>query len=226
MSRRDSWSAGSVGVSRRTTDSPAPERASCGWGWVTTDAVPSRCGTGQLCELPTYLPGTDGLTWTHDMSHLIQQKEGKPPNRVFDMKTGDPSDAYARFRDVPRLPSFSWDGKRYYLPNADGSVYTFHDSATHKQIASFDLRARGIGDASGGHSGDLRLWAAAGKERDAVHVWDIATGRRVATLQFPVNVELPVLSLSHDGRTVLAAVAPDSLYVFRLPDPSAARDRP
>src|SRR5262249_9945300 len=143
----------------------------------------------------------------------------------IEIETGKPSDAYARFRDLPRLPYFSWDGKRYYLPDADGSVYTFYDAATHKQIAAFDFRAHGIAEPGSQRSpsGDLRLWAAPGKERDAFYLWDVESGRRLVTFKFPASVKPSAWQLSYDGRTALFAVEPDSLYVFHLPNPPAPK---
>jgi WD40 repeat protein len=197
------------------------------WDWST--------GT-KLCDLPW--PTGVSAAWTHDMSHLIlQQSPGKPPNRVYDMGTGKPSDALARFRDVPFLPpphdntgapaGFSWDGKRYFMPDADWKFCTFYDRSTGKQIACFDVRARDILRSMGPQiSGDHRLWVGKGKERDAYYVWDVDSGRRLAILEFPASVEPAAVSLSYDGRTILFAVEPDSLYVFRLPKAPSDRTSP
>jgi hypothetical protein len=187
------------------------------WDWST--------GT-KLCDLPW--PTGMGVAWTHDMSHIIMQQSGKPPNQVYDMGTGKPSDALARFRDVPFLPpphgvtrapaGFSWDGKRYFLPDADWKVCKFYEMSTGREIASFDVRDRDVPRSMYRLiSGDLRLWVSQGKERDAYYVWDVDTGRLLAILKFPAPVEAPRVSLSYDGRTILFAVEPDALYVFRLP---------
>jgi hypothetical protein len=195
-----------------------PDRAQV-WDWST--------GT-KLCDLPW--PTGGAAAWTHDMSHVImQQSWGKPPNQVYDMGTGKPSDALARFRDVPFLPpayddtcapaAFSWDGKRYFLPDADWKVCKFYEMSTGREIASFDVRARDIPRSQYPLiSGNLRLWVGKGKERDAYYVWDVDSGRRLAILKFPAPVEAAGVSLSYDGRTILVAVEPGSLYVFRLPE--------
>ena len=67
---------------------------------------------------------------------------------------------------------------------------------------------------------------APGKERDAFYLWDVESGRRLVTFKFPAFVQPSAWQLSYDGRTVLFAVEPDSLYVFRLPESAIANKKP
>lgn len=148
---------------------------------------------------------------TPDGRHLLQNRDGKLV--VVDVQTGKPApDVYPQLRDIP-YGGMSADGKRLATGDGRGPTRIF-DVATGKEYPALE----GAPTSMVMLSGDGRRLVAAGKERSTFGLWDVDSGRHLATLQFPQNIDGgPTVDyrLNHDGSyAVIAADA--TVYVFRL----------
>src|SRR5439155_7981072 len=138
----------------------------------------------KLCDLP-YRVG-DTVMLTPDGRYVLRQEQEKPPLLVYDARTGQPADAFPRLRDVPSLgtrwpgvSNISADGRRLLAIN--GGVPTVYDVATGQPVRPLpDVRENW-----GLLSLDGRRVLGLAAERTALGVWDVDTGRRAATLEFP-----------------------------------------
>jgi tRNA A-37 threonylcarbamoyl transferase component Bud32 len=176
-------------------------------------------------DFPYSVDNNDLVKLTPDGRHLLLQGQGKPPLRVYDVATGQPSDGYPRLRDAPPLTpwwhtlgNFSEDGQRVLA--VDGHTLKVLDTATGRPIAAID----GILENWGLLSPDGRRVFGSSAERNACGVWDATTGRRLATLKLPEVVDSSNFSrTSRDGRTTVFALPSGNVYVFRLPEPPARK---
>ncbi|HOC01264.1 MAG TPA: protein kinase [Verrucomicrobiota bacterium] len=111
--------------------------------------------------------------------------------------------------------NFSADGKQLVAAELNG------------QIMAWDTATRQAAPLAGGHTLELhavvfspdgrRLFAAGANPKYVVEIWDVATGREVATLPGETGKFYPRLSFSPDGHTLLAASLEDKVLFWRAP---------
>ncbi|MFO0842398.1 MAG: WD40 repeat domain-containing serine/threonine protein kinase [Gemmataceae bacterium] len=175
----------------------------------------------KLFDVPCTI--NDAVKLTPDGRHLLRQAIGRPPLEVYDAGTGKKVDAYRQLRDVPSLgtwwpalSNFSADGHRLLALGADSlSVY---DVATGKPIREIPKARRKWGVLLTGDG--RRVIAPSVELLDALGVWDVETGRQLATLTIPEEVgDSAYIRVSRDGGTVLAALQSGGIYLFRVPVP-------
>src|SRR5262249_17721197 len=143
-------------------------------------------GGKMLRAFPYAVENEDLVKLTPDGRHVLLQMRGKPPLQVYEVATGQPSEAYAALRDVPPLTPL-W-GTLGNSPEAgrrvlavDGHTLKVVDTATGRAIAALDGNQQRFGLLTA----DGRRVIGSSPERNACAVWDVATGARVATLQLP-----------------------------------------
>jgi len=165
----------------------------------------------KIGELPPYDANTPILVMP-DGRHALQWPGRKPSPVVLDVKTGKPVQGmYQQLKSV--LPGMlSADGQRLVTGDGRGPIKVY-DFASGKAFPDLE----GEPTAAPLVSGDGRRLLADGKERNAVGLWDVDTGRYLATLRFPENVDANRdYRLSHDGSHAVIA-AGSTVYLFRLP---------
>jgi WD40 repeat protein/tRNA A-37 threonylcarbamoyl transferase component Bud32 len=170
----------------------------------------------KLFELPW--DESDRTLLTPDGQYVFAQRGGKPPLRVYDVATGKPTDAFAHLKDVPRLHSFSADGSR--LLCGDGRTVSVLDTRTGRTLFTHE---RPFADWAV-MTGDGRRVVTTTGERDSLVVLDVDSGKRAATLMFPLAIPGGRLTVdaSRDGRTIAFAGPQESVFIFDLSGGSPA----
>src|SRR5262249_39592051 len=132
----------------------------------------------KLCDLPT----NNTAYLTPDGRHVFQHANEKPHLRVLDASTGKEVDAYPQLRKL-RFGPISSDGKR--LLDWEGPKLTEYEVATGKKIGVADV---GL-DRRITYSGDHHRLLTFAKARDELKLFDVQTGKLLAVLHFPEQVD-------------------------------------
>jgi serine/threonine protein kinase len=127
------------------------------------------------------------------------------------------------------------DGRHLYKSGSGSPPSRVLDASTGKEVdgskvfgetwkrRAAKLQALGL---DGSASGDERRLLATSKLRDELQLLDITTGQLLGRLHFPEAVDMERAWLSGDGRYALVGGPTDSIYIFRLPEPMPAKDKP
>jgi WD40 repeat protein/tRNA A-37 threonylcarbamoyl transferase component Bud32 len=198
-----------------------PDGRTCLTGGDDTIARLWSVETGEL--LHSWAPGTVDFIYHRDGRHLFVYPPGQRPWRLWDIRAGKEIAAFEKLAGI--RPAYFLPGGREVMTHwTESRDFLIYDVGTGQLVRKVSVKTTGRAD-DWEHRGRGPCVPVSLSD-GTVCVLDLVSGKEVA--RFAAGKFRPCMAVSGDGRfvAVCAANQLSDVVVWRLPDPSAAKEKP